>query len=179
MNGERDSGTASARSLSEPGHCLLLLRSPTDREIYETFRTLASNAKRGCREHLTVEGDLSLTAGLGAPEIPGTIERLLDAEADMIDRLELEFGGLRWSYFRSGGHPPFRESFFDEVHIQQTDALSISDMQLHDLIERTISQLPIATHNGEGRLFDLVTEVLEQVRHADRQSSTVHGEKHL
>jgi hypothetical protein len=179
MNGERDSGTASAKSLSEPGHCLLLLRSPTDREIYDAFRVIATYAKRGCREHLSVEGDLSLTPGLSTPEVPGTIERLLNAEADMIDRLELEFGGLRWTYVRSGGHPPFRESFFDEMHIQQTDALSVSDMQLHDLIERTISRLPIATHNGAGKLFDLVTDVLEQARRADRQSSAAHGDKHV
>jgi hypothetical protein len=179
MNGDRDRGTASAKSLSEPGHCLLLLRSPTDREIYDAFRAIATYAKRGCREHLSVEGDLSLTAGLSTPEVPGTIERLLDAEADMIDRLELEFGGLRWTYLRSGGHPPFRESFFDEMHIQQTDALAIPDKQLHDLIDRTISQLPIATLDGAGRLFNLITEVLEHARHADRQSSASHGEKHL
>lgn len=179
MTGERDTETASAKSLNEPGHCLLLLRSPTDREVYEAFRTIAAHAKHGYKEHLTVEGDLSLTAGLAAPEIPATIERLLDADAEMIDRLEIEFGGLKWTYVRSGGHPPFRESFFDEIHIQQTDALSMSDAQLRDLFDRALGQLSVATHSGEGLLYDLVTEVLEQARRTELKPSAASDEKRV
>jgi hypothetical protein len=178
MKGERDRDSAPAGSASEPGHCLLLLRSPNDREIYEAFRTIATHAKRGCKEHLGVEGNLSLTAGLCEPQTPGTVERLLSADVEMIDQLELEFGGLRWTYLRSGGHPPFRESFFDEIHIQQVDVLSLSDSQLHDLIESMISQLPIATHSGEGALCDLVSEAFEHARRSAPPSNSTRDEKH-
>lgn len=179
MTGERDRESASAASFSEPGRCLLLLRSPNDREIYEAFRAIAAHAKRGCKEHLGVEGNLSLTAGLCASEVPATVERLLDADAEMIDRLELEFGGLRWTYLRSGGHPPFRESFFDEIHLQQVDALSLSDSQLHDVVEHAASQLPIATHSGEGALCDLVTEALEHARCVAKAASAADRSKPL
>lgn len=182
MTGERDTETASARSLNEPGHCLLLLRSPSDREVYEAFRTIAAHSKHDCREHpcreyLSVEGNLSLTAGLAATNVPATVVRLLDADAEMIDRLEIEFGGIKWTYVRSGGHPPFRESFFDEIHIQQTDALSMSDAQLHDLCDHALGRLSVATHSGEGLLENLVTEVLEQARRSEFKSSAAPGEK--
>ena len=179
MTGERDKETASANSLNETGQCLLLLRSPTDREVYEAFRTIAAQSEHAAREFLSVEGDLSLTAGLAAPVIPATVGRLLDADAEMIDRLEIEFGGLKWTYVRSGGHPPFRESFFDEIHIQQVDALSMSDAQLQDLLERALSRLSIATHSGEGVLYDLVTETLEHARRSEFESSAAHREKRI
>lgn len=159
MIAERNDDSAGAGSFAEPAHCLLLIRAPSDRQIYEAFRAIAAHAKHGCVEHLWIEGDLPLTAGLCAPEAPPTVERLLNADCEMIDKLELEFSGLRWTYVRSGGHAPFRESFFDEVHIEQTQPLSLAVEELRILLHSALSSLPVVSHSGSGRVSDLIAEI--------------------
>ena len=57
------------------------------------------------------------------------------------------------------------------MHIQLTDSLSLSDSRLHDLFERALSELSIATHTGEGSLYDLVSELLQQARRSDLPSA--------
>jgi hypothetical protein len=80
---------------------------------------------------------------------------------------------------RSGGHPPFRESFFDEIQIQQVDALSMSDAQFQELLDRALSRLSIATHSGEGSLHDLVAAMLDHARRSEFESSAAHPEKRV
>jgi hypothetical protein len=126
-------------SFAPSAECLLLIRAPSDREIYDAFRAIAAHAKQTCIEHLWIEGDLPLTAGLCAPQPPPTVERLLNADCEMIDKLELEFGGFRWTYIRSGGHAPFRE--------------------LRAAMQSALSQLPVVSHSGSGELSGLISEI--------------------
>jgi hypothetical protein len=143
-------------SFAPPAECLLLIRAPSDREIYDAFRAIAAHAKQTCIEHLWIEGDLPLTAGLCAPQAPPTVERLLNADCEMIDKLELEFGGFRWTYIRSGGHAPFRESFFDEVRIEQIEPVTLADEELRAAVQSALSQLPVVSHSGSGGLSELI-----------------------
>jgi hypothetical protein len=155
----RNNDSAPPGPSASSAQCLLLIRAPSDREIYDAFRAIAAHAKHTCVEHLWIEGDLPLTAGLCAPQAPPTVERLLNADCEMIDKLELEFGGFRWTYIRSGGHAPFRESFFDEVHIEQIEPLALVGEELRVVLQSALSALPVLSHSGSGGLLELVSEI--------------------
>jgi hypothetical protein len=155
----RNNDSAPPGSSDSSAQCLLLIRAPSDREIYNAFRVIAAHAKHTCIEHFWIEGDLPLTAGLCAPQAPPTVERLLNADCEMIDKLELEFGGFRWTYIRSGGHAPFRESFFDEVHIEQIDCIAVVGEELRAVLRSALSALPVLSHNGSGGLSEMITEI--------------------
>ena len=159
MIAERNNDSAPLGPFSASAQCLLLIRAPSDREIYDAFRVIAAHAKHTCVEHLWIEGDLPLTAGLCAPQAPPTVERLLNADCEMIDKLELEFGGFRWTYIRSGGHAPFRESFFDEVRIEQIEAATLADEELRAVLHSALSRLPVVSHSGSSGLSELITEI--------------------
>ena len=159
MIAERNNDPAPPGSFSTSAQCLLLIRAPSDREIYGAFRLIAVHAKQPCVERLWIEGDLPLTAGLCAPQAPPTVERLLNADCEIIDRLELEFGGFRWTYIRSGGHAPFRESFFDEVHIDQVEPVALEGEELRAVLQSALSQLPVVSHSGSAGLSELITEI--------------------
>lgn len=159
MIAERNDDPIPVGSFNPPAKCLLLIRAPSDRDIYDAFRAIAAHAKGACKEHLWIEGDLPLTAGLCAPEAPASVERLLSAECEMIDKLELEFSGLRWTYIRSGGHAPFRESFFDEVHIEQVAPLSLASHEFRAVLECALSSLPVVSHSGSSELSEVIQEI--------------------
>jgi hypothetical protein len=140
-------------------HCLLLIRAPSDRTIYEAFRSLAARGRnRLTEEHLFIEGDIPLTAGLSAPAVPGTLERLLEADCEMIDKLELKFGPLQVSYLRSGGHAPYRESFFDEIRLE-ADAVHLDQNELSELLEVIFRHLSVTSHSGSPLLSTVVAQV--------------------
>jgi hypothetical protein len=171
---------ANSVSFVEAAQCLLLIPAPSDRDIYRAFRALAAHARHGCKEYLSIEGGVVLTAGLCAPDTPPTLERLLNADCEMIDRLELELDGLRWSYVRSGGHAPFRESFFDEVHLKQVGELTLSPDELRALLECALQELPIVSHSGETDLAHLISEISQgsrgsfvTVTHGTRESTSL------
>jgi hypothetical protein len=159
MIAERNNDSAPSGSPAPSAQCLLLIRAPSDREIYGAFRVIAAHAKHTCIEHLWIEGDLPLTAGLCAPQAPPTVDRLLNAECEMIDKLELEFDGLRCTYIRSGGHAPFRESFFDEVHIEQIEPVALVGEELRAVLQSALSALPVLSHSGSGALLEMVSEI--------------------
>jgi hypothetical protein len=175
MSGEGTS-TAQDGSYGEPAVCFLLIRAPSDRSIYEAFRAIAAFAKQGCIEHLWIEGDLPLTSGLCAPEVPATVERLLQANCEMIDKLELEFGGFRWTYLRAGGHTPFRESFFDEVRIEEIGDITLSQTELRSVFACTLSRLGVASQSATGWLSDLIAEIQDELRESHRTLSAEIGE---
>jgi hypothetical protein len=140
-------------------HCLLLIRAPSDRAIYDAFRSLAARGRsRLTEEHLFIEGDIPLTAGLSSPSVPGTLERLLEADCEMIDKLELKFGSLQISYLRSGGHAPYRESFFDEIRLE-ADAAQLDQSELSGLLEVIFRQLSVTSYSASALLSTVVAQV--------------------
>lgn len=142
----------------------MLIRAPSDRAIYDAFRSLAARGRsRVTEEHLFIEGDIPLTAGLSAPSVPGTLERLLEADCEMIDRLELKFGSLQITYLRSGGHAPYRESFFDEIRLE-ADTANLEQDELSGLLEPIFQQLSVTSHSGSPLLSTVVAECLKQDR---------------
>lgn len=177
MLGEHSDGPAAPGEIGEAAACLLLIRAPSDWAIYEAFRALATNAPHGaCAEHLWIEGDLPLTSGLCAPEVPATLERLLNADCEMIDKLELEFGGLKWTYVRSGGHAPFRESFFDEVRVELVHALTMSRDAFRALMDCALSRLHVLSHSGTALFTEIIGEL--QSGHA-RDETPASGERRI
>jgi hypothetical protein len=137
-------------------HCLLLVPAPSDRAIYEVFRSLASRWRsRLAGERLLIEGDLPLTPGLSAPSIPQTMVRLLDADCAMIDQMELQLAGLSVTYVRSGGHAPFRESYFDEVRLEApVDVLHSQEVRA--IIESTFTSLPVVSHSATASFAEVI-----------------------
>ena len=141
--------------------CLLLIRAPSDREIYSAFRSLAARWRSQLRaEYLSIEGDVPLTAGLSEPVVPRTLERLLDADCEMIDTLAAEIGSLRITYVRSGGHAPFRESFFDEVRIETIDEKTPQLEEPQAVLEDLLGLLTVTSHNATS----LFAELIETIR---------------
>lgn len=152
--------------------CFLLVRAPADGEIYAAFRTLAANAQEQvAREELLIAGDVPITSGLTSSAVPPALQRLLDAGCDMIDKLSLEIGDLSITYLRSGGHAPFRESYFDEIRIEARDPDAIDPAALERVIETLNSHLSIASHTATGTYADIIAEASsrESVRPSARQ----------
>ncbi len=148
-----------AQALEPSELCFLLIRAPTDREIYGAFRAIAAHAQdQAQHEQLLIEGDVPLTAGLTSPTVPTTLQRLLNADCDMIDTLSLDIGGLSVIYRRSGGHAPFRESYFDEVRIETKDAAAIDPAELESLIHDLSHHLCVASHTATGAHADLIAD---------------------
>lgn len=148
-------------------HCLLLIRAPSDRSIYETFRAVATHDRGRIRhEQLLIEGNVPLTAGLAAPEVPHTVERLLEAESEMIDKLALQTGKLRMTYVRSGGHAPYRESYFDEIQLDAPRATA-KPHEIAQVLETLFKGLSVTSHMGTPYLSELIDDT---ARRTDRES---------
>ena len=105
---------------SHPGFTVLLIAAPSDRAVFDYFRVLANRWEGEIRaESLSINGDIPLSAGLSSSDISPPIRKIIDADVQIVMSIELQFDGLKISYFRSGGSgpTPFRESFFDELHV--------------------------------------------------------------
>lgn len=147
---DREGQPFSAGSSSE--QCLLLIDSPSDRAVHDAFRAIAARDPRAVSgEHLWIEGDVPLTAGLTTQAVPRTLARLLEADCEMIDRLELEIGPLQIRYLRSGGHEPFRESFYDEIHLDVQEACN--EAAVSEIVREICERLSVVSHSGTP-LFD-------------------------
>jgi hypothetical protein len=114
-----------AQSGTETGRTVLLIAAPSDAAIFDYFRALAGRWPTEIQaERLIIQGEVSLVCGLRDAEASPAIRRVLSADMQLISRIELEFPGLKMSYVRSGGHGPtvFRDSFFDELHLDLQSA---------------------------------------------------------
>jgi hypothetical protein len=132
------------------GHCVMLIASPSDHLVYECFRSIASTSPCPViREQLWLEGNVPLAPVLAQPIVPAAMRRVLAADCALISRIELEFPGLKIEYLRSGGHAPFKESFFDEVHLQ-AQGLAVSHEDLQEILARLIDTLQVATARAAG-----------------------------
>ncbi|MFL6547706.1 MAG: hypothetical protein ACJ8OJ_03380 [Povalibacter sp.] len=108
---------------SQPGLTVMLIAAPSDGVVFDYFRSLASRwQSQVTGERLTIDGDIPLRANLCSPEITKPVQKLIAADFQILSRIELEFGGLKVTYVRSGGHGPtmYRSSFFDEIRIELT-----------------------------------------------------------
>jgi hypothetical protein len=105
---------------SHPGFTVLLIAAPSDRAVFDYFHALGNRWEGEIRgESLSINGDVPLSAGLSSSDISPPIRKVIDADVQIVMSIELQFDGLKISYFRSGGSgpTPFRESFFDELHV--------------------------------------------------------------
>lgn len=129
--------------------CLLLVRAPSDHEIYGAFRQLASRWRnQAIGEQLLIEGDVPLTAGLGAPAVPATLQKLLDADCEMIDLLLMQAHHITVTYVRSGGHAPFRQSYFDEVRVHVDEVDEASATELEAIFRTLFDCLEVVSHSA-------------------------------
>jgi hypothetical protein len=155
---EREWGLQMGQREREWEQCLLLVPAPSDAAIYEIFRSLASRWRsRLLSQHLWIEGDLPLTPGLTEAAIPPTMTRLLDADCAIIDKIELQIAGLNVTYVRSGGHAPFRESYFDEVRLEAS-AGSLSSNEVRAIVESTLKSLPFVSYSATPGFAELVED---------------------
>jgi hypothetical protein len=103
-----------------PGLTVLLIAAPTDGAVFDYFRALAARwSNEITADRLLIEGGIPLRPGLAAGEIPKPIQKLISADVQIFSSLEIEFAGLKVAYLRSGGTgpTPFRQSFYDELHV--------------------------------------------------------------
>jgi hypothetical protein len=155
---EREWGLQMGQREGGREHCLLLIPAPSDAAIYEIFRSLASRWRsRLLSQQLWIEGDLPLTPGLTEAAVPQTMTRLLDADCAIIDKIELQFAALRITYVRSGGHAPFRESYFDEVRLEAS-ATSLSSNEVRAIVESTLRSLPVASYSASPGFAELIED---------------------
>ena len=103
---------------------LFLIRSPSDEQVYKCFQGLARRFAPYLRhEALWIEGDVPLSAAFAAAEPSPAIQRLLDAQASIITRVELHLAGLAVAFVRSGVGPArYRQSYFDQLRISTEGA---------------------------------------------------------
>lgn len=168
-----DSGgrPTAAQAPGQSEQALLLVRAPSDREIYGAFRALAGRWRdREIGEQLLIEGDVPLTADLAAPAMPATLQRLLDADCEMIDVLAIEAHPIRVTYLRSGGHAPFRESFYDELRVEVHEDAAASAGELESIFTTLFSHLGVVSHSASSPFATIIAGVLAKYSGSDDEA---------
>ncbi|MET0986424.1 MAG: hypothetical protein ABW034_13555 [Steroidobacteraceae bacterium] len=115
---------------------------------------------------------MPLSPGLCAPEPPLAISRVLAHDSTLIARILLEVGGLQIEYLRSGGHDPFRESFFDEVHLTASSELQCDHQQLQEVLMTLHAALDAAAVRGSTLFMELFESALQSA-HVDGQAPSL------
>jgi hypothetical protein len=153
--------------LNSSSHCLVLIPAPADGVVYRCFKRIAQSWPQQLTHHqLLIEGDVPLTAGFDSKEPCGTIGRLLDANLDVIARIELRFGALRVAYVRSGGHGPqlFRQSFFDEVRFEIEGPSTLSREQIGQVLLAISTNLHASMASGSSEFTELTDDLPLRMR---------------
>ncbi|HEU4600664.1 MAG TPA: hypothetical protein VFS24_01790 [Steroidobacteraceae bacterium] len=161
--------------LTSAGHCLLLIPAPTDGVVYRCFQRLMQRwSAHVTGQALLIEGNVPLTPNFDAAEPRGAIARLLDANLDVIGRIELCFGSLRVSYVRSGGHGPrlYRQSYFDEVRLEIDGATSVTREQIGEMLLEITARLHASAATGTAELTELTEALPLQVRSVEAERRT-------
>jgi len=160
--------------LNSSGHCLMLIPAPADGVVYLCFKRITQAWRQQLTYHqLLIDGDVPLSAGFDADEPSVTITRLLDANLDVIARIELQFGALDVTYVRSGGHGPqlYRESFFDEVRFDIKGASTLSRDEVGQLILAISTGLHASAASGTSEFGELTEALPLAMRHMDVEHS--------
>ena len=144
--------------------CVLLIPAPTDAQVYRCCRAIAWRLQVPLTcERLWLEQDVPLTPGLCEPKPPSAISRVLACDCMLIARIQLEVGGLQIDYVRSGGHDPFRESFFDEVRLSAVGVLQLDQAQVQEVIMILCTALDAAALRGSPLFTQLHESALRDI----------------
>jgi hypothetical protein len=107
------------------------------------------------------------TAGLASPAVPASLQRLLDADCEMIEMLAIEVGDISVTYVRSGGHAPFRESFFDELRVRVREGATPSAGELESIFSALFSHLGVVSHTAKSPFAEIIADVIAKSRIAN------------
>jgi hypothetical protein len=154
------------------GHCLVLIPAPADGVVYRCFQRIAQVWQdRITHQQLRLDGDVPLTAGFQAKEPSLAISRLLDANVDVIARIELQFDALHVTYVRSGGHGPqlYRQSFFDEVRFEVDGHSSLSHEEIGQVLLAITADLHATAATGTSEFTELTDALPLRMRPVDTQ----------
>lgn len=136
----------------------MLIPAPADGVVYRAFKRIAQTwSDRLTYQQLLIEGDVPLSTAFEAAEPSATIAKLLDANLDVIARIEVHFGALSVIYVRSGGHGPqlYRESFFDEVRFDIDGASTLTRDEVGQLILAISTSLHASAASGTPEFGEL------------------------
>jgi hypothetical protein len=158
--------------LNSSGHCLMLIPAPADGVVYRCFKRIAQSwPHRVTHQQLLIEGDVPLSTGFDSDEPSVTITRLLDANLDVIARIELHFAGLEVSYVRSGGHGPqlFRTSYFDEIRFDIKGASTLTRDEIGQVLLAISTNLHASAASGTSEFNELTEALPLTMRHMDME----------
>lgn len=142
------------------GHCLLVIAAPSDADIYECLRSLAQKWRHTLgAERLWIENDLRISSGLMLDLPPLAVQKILDAERELILRMELELGGLLLTFARTSGGGPFRQTYFDEIRIEQRSW----DPVLEPTVTQLLDELRRSLHIGAAVLSEDLGELANRM----------------
>jgi hypothetical protein len=150
----------------------MLIPAPADGVVYRCFKRIAQSWLRQVTyQQLLIDGDVPLSAGFDSKEPSVTITRLLEANLDVIARIELHFGGLEVMYVRSGGHGPqlFRESYFDEVRFAIKGASTLTREEAGQLLLAISTSLHASAASGTSEFNELTEALPLTMRHVDME----------
>jgi hypothetical protein len=111
------------------------------------------------REQLWLEGEVLLAPNFAQHLAPQAIQRVLTAECSLIAKIEIQLAGLTIRFVRSGGHAPFKQSFFDELHLEPEEHLDLSEAELRQILLQITQWLHVVNVRGS----ELFTTLLEQL----------------
>jgi hypothetical protein len=122
----------------------VLITTPPDLTIYMAFRKLA----RLWKIHLSAEGlwlerDVPIAPEFLATEVPAPLVKMFKHARAIVSRIEIVLGNLRIEFIRSGGHPPFPESFFDEIRMHADGDLSLLDADIAEISAQLFTGLHV------------------------------------
>ena len=110
---------------TSPGLTVLLIAAPSDGVVFDYFRALAERwSNEITADRLIVEGGIPLRSGLASGQIPHPVQKLISADVQIFSSLEIEFGGLKVTYLRSGGTGPIVHSRIGMARSASGSALS-------------------------------------------------------
>jgi hypothetical protein len=147
----------------------LLIAAPSDWRIYKAFRHIAAH----WREHVVSEGlwlehDIPIVADFTGSKVPAVLTKLFDGERTIVAKIELVLGSLHIEFIRSGGHPPFLQSFFDEIRLSLAGEQRFAEEELGHVVAtlfRNLSIRAITAMPPFTRLFDVPAAKIVSVKH--------------
>ena len=95
-----------------------------------------------------LDGEVPVEPRLENRVAPASVERILAADCSMIDEITLDLGGLVISFRRSGGHTPYRESFFDELRLHAHATLELRVDEVAEVLRYLWRRLGVVAASG-------------------------------
>jgi hypothetical protein len=107
-----------------------------------------------------------MTSGLTCATAPIGITKILQANLDVIAKIELMFGGVRVTYVRSGGQGPtlYRKSFFDEIKLSMDGPSTLSQTEIGQLILLISTSLHVTAASGSAAFCEFTEGLPIRVR---------------